>query len=57
MSKIVLYQEAITGVTTNGEQYALFINEDGLPTVKNGSQVVVFGTSGYAMQGSSGSSD
>jgi hypothetical protein len=56
MSKIILYEEAITGVTTNGEQYALFINEDGLPTVKNGSQVVVFGTSGYAMQGSSGSS-
>jgi hypothetical protein len=56
MSKIVLYQEPVTGVTTNGEQYAFFINEDGLPTVKNGSQVVTFGTSGYALQGSSGSS-
>ena len=56
MSKIILYQEPVTGVTTNGEQYAFFISEDGLPTIKNGSQVLSFGTSGYALQGSSGSS-
>lgn len=56
MSKILLYNEATTGVTTGLSQYAFFINENGLPTVKSGSQVTTFGTSGYAMQGSSGSS-
>jgi hypothetical protein len=57
MSKILLYNEPITGVTTNGDsQHAFFINENGLPTVKNGSQVITFGTTGYAFAGSSGSS-
>jgi hypothetical protein len=56
MSKILLYQEATTGVTTSGEQHAFFINENGLPAVKNGSQTIVFGTSGAAFTGSSGSS-
>jgi hypothetical protein len=56
MSKILLYQEASTGVTTNETQYAFYINEDGLPAVKNGSEVITFGTSGYAFSGSSGSS-
>ena len=56
MSKIVLYKENATGVTTNGDQHAFFINENGLPTVKNGSQIIQFGTSGYAFAGSSGSS-
>jgi hypothetical protein len=56
MSKILLYQEASTGVTTNETQYAFYINEDGLPAVKNGSEVIIFGTSGYAFAGSSGSS-
>jgi hypothetical protein len=56
MSKILLYQEATTGVTTNGEQHAFFINENGVPTVKNGSQVITFSTSGSAFTGSSGSS-
>lgn len=56
MSKILLYQEPTSGVTTNGTQHALFINENGIPTIKNGSQVITFGTSGYAFAGSSGSS-
>ena len=56
MSKIVMYSGTTTGVTTNGDQYAFFINENGIPTVKNGSQVITFGTSGYAFAGSSGSS-
>jgi len=56
MSKILLYSEPITGVTTNGEQHAFFINQNGIPTVKHGSQVITFGTSGYAFAGSSGSS-
>ena len=56
MSKILLYQEPSTGVTTNGTQHAFFINENGIPAVKNGSQVITFGTSGYAFAGSSGSS-
>jgi len=56
MSKILLYQENSTGVTTNETQYAFYINEDGLPAVKNGSEVITFGTSGYAFSGSSGSS-
>jgi hypothetical protein len=56
MSKILLYQEATTGVTTNGEQHAFFINENGIPTIKNGSQVITFSTSGSAFTGSSGSS-
>ena len=56
MSKLFFYQEPISGVTTNLDQHALFINENGIPTVKNGSQYIEFGTSGYALQGSSGSS-
>ena len=56
MSKILLYEENSTGVTTNETQYAFYINENGLPTVKNGSEVITFGTSGYAFAGSSGSS-
>jgi collagen type VII alpha len=56
MSKILLYQENSTGVTTNETQYAFYINENGLPAVKNGSEVITFGTSGYAFSGSSGSS-
>lgn len=56
MSKIILYNEATSGVTTNGTQHALYIDENGIPTVKNGSQVIQFGTSGYAFAGSSGSS-
>jgi hypothetical protein len=51
-----MYSGTTTGTTTNGDQYAFFINETGLPTVKNGSQVITFGTSGYALQGSSGTS-
>jgi hypothetical protein len=56
MSKIIMYSGTTTGTTTTGDQYAFFINETGLPTVKNGSQVITFGTSGYALQGSSGTS-
>jgi hypothetical protein len=55
-SKILMYSGTTTGTTTNGDQYAFFINENGLPTVKNGSQVITFGTNGYAFAGSSGSS-
>lgn len=51
-----MYSGTTTGVTTNGDQYAFFINENGLPTVKHGSQVITFGTSGYAFAGSSGTS-
>ncbi len=51
-----MYSGSTTGTTTNGDQYAFFINENGLPTVKNGSQVITFGTNGYAFAGSSGSS-
>ena len=51
-----MYSGSTTGTTTTGDQYAFFINEIGLPTVKNGSQVITFGTSGYALQGSSGTS-
>jgi len=56
MSKILLYSEPTTGVTTNGEQHAFYVDENGIPTVKHGSQVIQFGTSGYAFAGSSGSS-
>ena len=57
MSKIILYPEASTGVTTNTNQHAFYIDETtGLPAVKHGSQVITFGTSGYAFAGSSGSS-
>lgn len=51
-----MYSGSTTGTTTTGDQYAFFINENGLPSIKKGSQVITFGTSGYAMQGSSGSS-
>ena len=55
-SKILMYSGTTTGTTTTGDQYAFFINETGLPTVKNGSQTITFGTNGYAFAGSSGSS-
>ena len=51
-----MYTGATTGVTTNEGQHAFFINENGLPAVKSGSQTIVFSTSGSAFTGSSGSS-